>query len=400
MEAASLYTLPIELVYYILDKLDVKTILGSFRTVCQRFYTIANNYNRYEFDLSSMSKIDFHRLCRVIRPENIISLTISNNDMTPGQIRLFMSLFTIDQFIHLRSLTLIQIEKAELDLLMKQIDINSLNALSINIRRDNSKSNDLSMLPLLSSIAMSNLHKLDLSMWSHDINNFVWPQQYTLQHLTIGHYVTYQQVRIILSQLTYLRTLVVRNGIVNNTDETTMTLSDIQTNIHLISLTFKNSRLQMNELELLLSLTPSLVHLQLTGSVSSSDAILDGSRWEHFIQTRLPLLKKFEFFFRMKMNIHHNPTDTEAWIVPFRSTFWLTHKSWFVTCNYIIKTATLRLYSVPICDPCITYESDFDKLVYTTGTTIDNDWLIMDNVREVQLDLTQIMASVATRKVC
>ncbi|CAF1259680.1 unnamed protein product [Rotaria sordida] len=400
MSSASLYTLPIELVYHIFDNLDVQTIFFSFRNVCKRFYTIVDIYNRYELDLSSVSKSEFHRICRIIRPENVISLILSNNDMTPGQICLFISLFNIKQFVHLRALTLIEIEKFELNLLIEHININSLNALSIKIRKNNSKSNDKSMISLLSNIVMANLHKFDLSMWSQEINNIVWPKQCTLQYLTLGHYVTLKQVCEILRHLSHLRTLVLRNCIVNDTDGTMTSFSDIQTNTHLTSLTLKNSRLQMNELELLLSLTPSLVHLQLTGSVNLLDAILDGARWEEFIQIKLSSLKKFEFFFRTKTDINHNPIDIESWVSPFRTMFWLKHKSWFVTCNFSIKTATLRLYSVPICDPCITYESDFDKIVCTTCTAIENDALIMNNVREVHLDLTLMMASITAQKVC
>jgi hypothetical protein len=399
MSAATLYTLPIELVYHIFGNLDVQTILFSFRNVCKRFYSIVNNYNRCELDLSSVSKIEFHRICRTILPENIISLTLSDNDMTPGQIGLFMSLFNIDQFVHLRSLTLIEIEKSELNRLVEHVNIHSLSALSINIRKNNSKSNDTSMISLLSNIVMGNLRKLDLSMWNHEINNIVWPKNHTLQYLTLGHYVTLKQVCNILGHLSHLRTLVLRNCIINDTDETVTTLSDIQTNTHLTSLRCQNSRLQMNELEFLLSLIPSLVHLRLTGSVNSSDAILDGSRWEEFIQTKLPSLKNFEFFFRAKIDINHNSSDLEPWIVPFRTKFWLKHKSWFVTCNYIIKTATLRLYTIPICDSCITYESEFDKIACTTCTTIDNDTLIMNNVREVHLDLPLMMTTVTAQKV-
>jgi hypothetical protein len=336
----------------------------------------------------------------MIRPENIISLILSDHDTTPGQIPLFMSLFNIDQFVHLRSLTLVQIEKAQLNRLMNCVNINSLNTLSINIRKNNSQSEDVSIIPLLSNIALANLYKLDLSMWSHEINNFIWPKQCTLQHLTIGHYVTYKQVYIILSQLTYLRTLVLQNGVITDADETIITFSEIEKNANLISLTFKNSRLQMNELQLLLSLTPSLVHLQLTGTVNPSDGILDGSRWEEFIQTKLPSLEKFQFFFRAKTDLNHNSTDIESWIVPFRTLFWIKYKSWFVTCNYINKTATLRLYTVPICDPYITYESDFDKITYTNCASIDNDTLIMNNVREVQLDLTLMMNTVTAQRVC
>ncbi len=400
MSAASLYNLPIELIYHIFGHLDVQTILFSFRNVCKRFYTIVNSYNRYELDFCSISKIDFHRICHILPAENIISITLSDNDMTPGQICLFMSLFNMAQFVHLRSLTLIQIEKSELNLLMEQVNINSLIALSINIRKNNSKSKDASMIRLLSSIARANLRKLDLSMWDHEINNMIWPRQCTIQYLTIGHYVTFKQVCKILCQLSHLRILVLRNCIMNDTDETMMTLSDVERNSQLTSLTFKDSRLQMNQLELLLSLTPSLVHLQLTGSVSSSDVILDGSRWENFIQTKLPSLEKFEFFFRAKADMNLNSTAIESWIVPFRTIFWLKRKSWFITCNYISKTATLRLYSVPVCDPYITYESDFHKTVYTTCPTIDNNTSIMNNVREVHLDLTLIMATVTAQKVC
>jgi hypothetical protein len=44
----SFVTLPVELVQCILDKLDLLTILLSFRNVCQRFNSILENYNRYK----------------------------------------------------------------------------------------------------------------------------------------------------------------------------------------------------------------------------------------------------------------------------------------------------------------------------------------------------------------
>jgi len=42
----SLHTLPVELVYRILDKLDVLTIFWSLQSVCQRLNTILNTYQR------------------------------------------------------------------------------------------------------------------------------------------------------------------------------------------------------------------------------------------------------------------------------------------------------------------------------------------------------------------
>jgi hypothetical protein len=44
----SLHTLPVELVYRILDKLDILTIFCSFQSVCQRFNIILNTYEPYK----------------------------------------------------------------------------------------------------------------------------------------------------------------------------------------------------------------------------------------------------------------------------------------------------------------------------------------------------------------
>jgi hypothetical protein len=48
----SFLTLPVELIQCILDKLDLLTILLSFRNVCQRFNLIVDSYNRYKVSFS------------------------------------------------------------------------------------------------------------------------------------------------------------------------------------------------------------------------------------------------------------------------------------------------------------------------------------------------------------
>ncbi len=49
----SLLTLPIELVYRILDHLDDLTILLSVRDICIRLNAITDTYYRYKVDLRS-----------------------------------------------------------------------------------------------------------------------------------------------------------------------------------------------------------------------------------------------------------------------------------------------------------------------------------------------------------
>lgn len=43
-----LFTLPVEIIYRILDNLDEKAIFLSMRNVCQRLDTIVDTYHRYQ----------------------------------------------------------------------------------------------------------------------------------------------------------------------------------------------------------------------------------------------------------------------------------------------------------------------------------------------------------------
>ena len=56
--ALSFHTLPVEMIYRILDNLDDKTMFTSMRNVCQRLNTITDSYHRYQVKLyfSSCSK--------------------------------------------------------------------------------------------------------------------------------------------------------------------------------------------------------------------------------------------------------------------------------------------------------------------------------------------------------
>ncbi|CAF3896909.1 unnamed protein product, partial [Rotaria sp. Silwood1] len=45
---ATLLTLPVDIVYHILDKLDDLTIIWSVRNVCERLNIIIDTYHRYQ----------------------------------------------------------------------------------------------------------------------------------------------------------------------------------------------------------------------------------------------------------------------------------------------------------------------------------------------------------------
>ncbi len=64
--ASSLLTLPVELVYRILDNLSEEAIFLSMRNVCARLNTIIDTYRRYQVNSSFIMKLAFHYLQNII----------------------------------------------------------------------------------------------------------------------------------------------------------------------------------------------------------------------------------------------------------------------------------------------------------------------------------------------
>ena len=105
----SLTSLPTELLYRIVDNLDGHVIILSLLNVCKRLDTVMKTYfDRIgqTLNFNHMKKSDFIQICYFIQPENFVVLTLSDQDVTSGQISLFLSYFSMERFIHLRSLTI------------------------------------------------------------------------------------------------------------------------------------------------------------------------------------------------------------------------------------------------------------------------------------------------------
>lgn len=69
------------------------------------------SYNVHLLNLKSIRKKDFDLICRSIQPHQIQSLILSDCNDSVGQSQLFLSFFSISQLIHLRALTLINIDR-------------------------------------------------------------------------------------------------------------------------------------------------------------------------------------------------------------------------------------------------------------------------------------------------
>ncbi|CAF1581162.1 unnamed protein product [Rotaria sp. Silwood1] len=93
--------------------------------------------------------------------------------------------------------------------------------------------------------------------------------------------------------------------------------TDLTTNLTSLLLNHCTS-IKMNDVEALLSRLPALKHLRLLfPSCEPNSKLFDGSRWEKFIQTKLPLLDKFEFSFEVFKRFNSTDVTIESLIAPF-----------------------------------------------------------------------------------
>jgi hypothetical protein len=143
--------------------------------------------------------------------------------------------------------------------------------------------------------------------------------------------------------------------------------------------------MEIDNLELFLSMTPSLVHLKLI----SYGNYFNGNRWENFIQSHLPLLNRFEFYSSGIQINPQNPSDLKEIISSFQTPFWLEDKKWFVACEIDSNTPRfIKLYSIPICVTELSYEIG-KTTISTCPESNDGNISIMDNVDTVRLDFTK-----------
>ncbi len=119
----------------------------------------------------------------------------------------------------------------------------------------------------------------------------------------------------------------------------------------MIYLSIGNCAQSSSNLEYLLSLTPALVHLKLVSFRPTFHSIFNAFDWEQFIRIKLPLLRKFEFFFIYDLT---NPNDNTANnfsspIAAFQTPFWMDDQRCFVIYDYVLNKSMFRFYTTPIC---------------------------------------------------
>jgi hypothetical protein len=388
---ASLDCLPTELIYQILNYLDTQTIFLLLYKVCKRLKEIIENYHQCRLDFGLISKSNFSIISRLIHCENIISLTLSDGYKSRGQMQYFFQLFNLNQFTQLRSLNLLQINRHDLNKIFQSKIMFLLHSLKLQFRENYTLQYDESTT-LASLIGKkSNLIKLDFNLWFCPMRNIIWPNECILEYLKI-HASSIDGYITILRQTPHLRIFILDdlNSLLDKNyrpyrPKVSETFQCVK------SLILEKCHRYMDQLEYILSFTPSLIYLK----IISDTNLLDGYRWERYIQTNLPFLKKFEFFFTYYSQKDLNNDDIELLIKPYLTSFWFEIKQWFVTCEYIQNLMEIRLYSIPICKTNYTYHFDSNKILSSTSMIMENNSMGRNQVSTMHLNWTKIMENVS-----
>ena len=100
----------VEIVDILLTYFCTHEILLSLTGISDYIDGILSDYSTWKLNFRSIRKDHFDLICRRIQPNKVISLTLSDENDTPGQSELFFSRFQIEQFTRLQSITLVKIE--------------------------------------------------------------------------------------------------------------------------------------------------------------------------------------------------------------------------------------------------------------------------------------------------
>jgi hypothetical protein len=329
--------LPNEILLDLFDYFDGIDLFHAFYGLNFRFnYLLDKQYRAFRFDFKSRSKRQFDMICQQQLPkiaDRVISLNLSNDDDTPKQVDLFISYIpSIDQFIHLRSLSLSMLHVYTT--IMKIIDqCHQLSGLihlefnscyfSHNRQYFQSIINNIWSLPKLiyCKIHMYAVRRLRFCMPTQISTSF---KRLALIRcpLALDQIAELYQYTPNLKHLS----ITVKNFADDYQPILLPTLISLQ-----ISVSYING---ISKIVLLLQNMPNLRCLD----INIVSNIIDGYQWKYIITNYLPKLEKFQFRMNHTLDfVDARQEHVDRLIDSFRSSFWIDEHRWFVRC-FVVQT--------------------------------------------------------------
>jgi hypothetical protein len=359
--------LPNEILIECFEYLNAFEIFYSFNRLNYRFYKLIRTIPLY-LNFQYVQKIIFDQFCLTIKsnPElkkQIYSLKLSNKD-TCGQIEIFLSFFSLNEFSHLRSLTLVQIEKNNVDKLKTMLPLMfQLNSFRL-IRFFDFKNEENELLSIL---PMSNLRILSIPTLQSILIHI--DKTSIITHLTVSSCSLDQLLCQLFKYAPLLKYLNIQN--IYKTSHSIKN-SDWHNAIHLKQIIIDSFEYLFDEFEIFIKSIPNLKSL--TISALDNICMIDAYQWEYLIKSSLPYLKIFQFTFGLYCRGKVRNDIVEKF-KQFQNDFWCKQHQWFI--EYVLDTNSAVIYTVP-------YTSNTYRLTLCSNKLINN-FHTFDNVTDLTL---------------
>ncbi|CAF1351500.1 unnamed protein product [Adineta steineri] len=362
--------LPNEILIECFQYLNAPDIFYSFDRLNDQFYILIRNIHLH-LNFEQVKKPLFEEFCQTIRinPEikrNIIYLKLSNIDLR-GQIESFFSLFALNEFINLRSLSFIG---------------------EFNYRSEQEEEQVSSMLTLL-----PNLYRFYAPEWRLKAQAI---SKSKIQVLTLANYrptsiygtssVTSLRINVctvpeLLTILNYTSMLkYIKIDMFNDDNMQDDNNVDYKSDfskicaVYLKQLHLAHSWISFERLEVLLKCIPNLKIFSIW--TTNADDMIDADQWQHLIKSSLPRLRVFNFTFD-----YYNSESYDNMLIKlsaFQTDFWHQH-NWYI--NYVIDDGRALVYTVPYIPTYYILTSTMKKY-NSSPTNVLNEF---DNVKSLAL---------------
>ncbi|CAF1150047.1 unnamed protein product [Rotaria sordida] len=326
--------LPNEILIECFQYLNAPDIFHSFDQLNSRFSKLLRNiplhlnFQRFKTNL-------FYEFCQIIlsNPEikqNIISLRLSN-DGRCGQIKSFLSLISLNEFIHLRSLSFIDFNRHNTEQLLPILPfLSNLYYFSFTFADDKS----LKIIPILFQFKIRILTIPTFNSYLRSIDKTMSVTSLTISEI---HLLPLYKLLEYVPMLKYLQ---IKDFDDSDTEDDTSNL--IHRNaVYLKTFIVDYSNVEFHIFEFLLKCFPNLK----TFSIMNSDEIemIDANRWQYLIESSLPYLHTFKFNF---LDYSHTCYDEKVIKLQlFQTDFWTKQHQWYI--DFEIDCFSAAVYTIP-----------------------------------------------------
>ncbi|CAF3460064.1 unnamed protein product [Rotaria socialis] len=376
-------SLPNEMLFEIFEYLDALHLLGAFYGLNARFNKFLNDsFKLYRLDFRSVSKTNFTTVCQLHLPsitDKIISLYLTDDDETPNLPEIFLSYnFTLDQFVHLKSLSLQLIQSHDVlsKILVQCHRLSYLTHLKliecVFNNEENYLVNNIWSLPKL-----INCHIDDI------MPNGLYFSKLSVKSTSIK-YLSMKNIICDLVSLTYVLEqtpcLERFNAAIISTEKNEKL--HIRTSVLIgLHLSFRGS------IQTMMNLFQQLCNLRYL-TLTTTYLILNGHEWQNILSQYLPKVE----LFRLKMDFHFRQGNNieckiDELLDTFQTHFWIIKHRWFVRCDWNPSNAfnQASLYTLPYAFDDLNFISESNS-----KSTCPNkhDFSCYNHVRTLQIEST------------